>query len=108
MQNQIEILSEAPTCPYLRTLFVNHNEEFKMIIDGFFQFMPSLKVLNMSRGRLIQKLPLGISNLVLLQLLDVSETNIKELLGKLKAFVNLKCVNLEWARDLVTIPRSNI
>ncbi|KAK9232298.1 hypothetical protein WN943_022544 [Citrus x changshan-huyou] len=64
MQNQIKILSEAPTCPHLRTLFVNHNEEFKMITDGFFQFMPSLKVLNMSRGRLIQKLPSGISNLV--------------------------------------------
>ncbi|KAH9715231.1 putative disease resistance protein [Citrus sinensis] len=33
-----------------------------------------------------------------------AETNIKELLGELKALVNLKCVNLEWARDLVTIP----
>ncbi|GAY31693.1 hypothetical protein CUMW_287060, partial [Citrus unshiu] len=51
MQNQIKILSEAPTCPHLHY-----------------------------------------------------ETNIKELLGELKALVNLKCVNLEWARDLVTIP----
>ncbi|KAK9229532.1 hypothetical protein WN944_022495 [Citrus x changshan-huyou] len=48
MQNDIKILSEVPTSPHLHTLFLASNNNLQRITDGFFKFMPSLKVLKMS------------------------------------------------------------
>ncbi|XP_024035971.1 probable disease resistance protein At5g63020 isoform X2 [Citrus clementina] len=108
MQNQIETLSEVPTCPHLLTLFLNFNK-VEMIADGFFQFMPSLKVLKMSDcGNLILELPFGMSKLGSLELLDISHTHIKELPEELKLLVNLKCLNLRWTVWLNKIPRQLI
>ncbi|KAK9229538.1 hypothetical protein WN944_022501 [Citrus x changshan-huyou] len=103
MDNQITNLSEIPTCPHLLTLFLNKNK-LQMIHNDFFQFMPSLKVLNLSRAKLTE-LPVGIAELVSLQHLDLSESDISKLPEELKALVNLKCLNLEWTRNLITIPR---
>ncbi|KAK9229445.1 hypothetical protein WN944_022407 [Citrus x changshan-huyou] len=66
MQNQIETLSEVPTCPHLLTLFLDFNEKLEMIADGFFQFMPSLKVLRISHCGQLEgfQLPIGMSELV--------------------------------------------
>ncbi|KDO37588.1 hypothetical protein CISIN_1g045968mg [Citrus sinensis] len=110
MQNQIETVSEVPTCPHLLTLFLDFNQELEMIADGFFQLMPSLKVLKMSncgQGRL--KLPVGMSVLgSSLELLDISCTGITELPEELKKLVNLKCLNLRWTGALIRIPRQLI
>ncbi|KAK9232388.1 hypothetical protein WN943_022634 [Citrus x changshan-huyou] len=106
MQNQIRNLSEIPTCPHLLTLLLNENN-LRKIHNDFFQFMPSLKVLNLSHCELT-KLPVGISELVSLQHLDLSESDIEELPGELKALVNLKCLDLEYTRNLITIPRQLI
>ncbi|ESR40711.1 putative disease resistance protein [Citrus sinensis] len=106
MQNQIRNLSEIPTCPHLLTLFLNENN-LRKIHNDFFQFMPSLKVLNLSHCELT-KLPVGISELVSLQHLDLSESDIEELPGELKALVNLKCLDLEYTGNLITIPRQLI
>ncbi|KAH9666811.1 putative disease resistance protein [Citrus sinensis] len=106
MHNQITNLSEIPTCPHLLTFFLNKNR-FQMIPNDFFQFMPSLKVLNLSYSKLTS-LPLGISKLVSLQHLDLSESDIEELPGELKALVNLKCLDLEYTGNLITIPRQLI
>ncbi|KDO37462.1 hypothetical protein CISIN_1g0362362mg, partial [Citrus sinensis] len=84
MQNQIETLSEVPTCPHLLTLFLDFNQELEMIADGFFQFMPSLKVLKISNCGNIFQLPVGMSKLGSLELLDISHTFIKELPEELK------------------------
>ncbi|KAH9715200.1 putative disease resistance protein [Citrus sinensis] len=87
MQNQIETLSEVPTCPHLLTLFLDFNRELKTIADGFFRCMPSLKVLKMSNSGKPWKgleLNLGMPKLGSLQLLDISHTCIQELPQELK------------------------
>ncbi|GAY55221.1 hypothetical protein CUMW_162750, partial [Citrus unshiu] len=109
MQNQIETLSEVPACPHLHTLFLASNNSLQRITDGFFQFMPSLKVFKMSNcGNLILELPFGMSKLGSLELLDISHTYIQELPQELKLLVNLKCLNLRWTSELYKIPRQLI
>ncbi|KAH9715163.1 putative disease resistance protein [Citrus sinensis] len=108
MQNQIETLSEVPTCPHLLTLFLDFNQELEIIADGFFQLMPSLKVLKMSNCSNL-KLPVGMSELgSSLELLDISRTQIQELPEELKLLVNLKCLNLRLTSQLRKIPRQLI
>ncbi|KAJ4718431.1 NBS-LRR type disease resistance protein [Melia azedarach] len=104
MRNRIEYLRDTPTCHHLQTLFLGVNR-LKTINTGFFDFMPSLKVLNLSKNRSLIQLPSGISKLVSLQYLNLSETYIKELPNELKELVNLKCLNLEYTRSLHRIPR---
>ncbi|XP_031265180.1 probable disease resistance protein At5g63020 [Pistacia vera] len=106
MENQIENLSEVPTCPRLLTLFLNSNR-LKTINNDFFQSMSSLKLLDLSVNPLT-KLPSGISKLVSLQHLDLSWTQLEELPKDLKALVNLKCLNLDRTYHLRTIPRKLI
>ncbi|KAJ4718437.1 NBS-LRR type disease resistance protein [Melia azedarach] len=107
MRNQIENLSEIPECPYLLTLFLQDNH-LKMINSDFFQFMDSLRVLNLWNNDLLTELPLGISKLVSIQYLDLSSTGIKELPKELKSLVNLRYLNLEFTFDLHRIPRQLI
>ncbi|KAH9666894.1 putative disease resistance protein [Citrus sinensis] len=107
MRNKIEKLSDTPTCPHLLSLFPNINR-LKTIASGFFDFMPSLTVLNLSNNGFLTKLPPGISKLVSLQYLNLSKTSIRELPKELKALVNLKYLNLEHSRYLHTIPRQLI
>ncbi|ESR40612.1 putative disease resistance protein [Citrus sinensis] len=104
MRNKIVILPITPICPHLITLFLGINM-LDTIPSDFFDFMPSLKVLNLSKNRSLSQLPSGISKLVSLQYLNLSETFIKELPHELKALKNLKCLNLEYMRYLHTIPR---
>ncbi|XP_052287243.1 probable disease resistance protein At5g63020 [Citrus sinensis] len=109
MQNQIETLSQIPACPHLHTLFLASNRNLTMITDGFFQFMPSLKVLKMSLcDNSTLKLPLGMSKLGSLELLDISDTSIRQLPEELKLLVSLKCLNLRWTGALIRIPRQLI
>ncbi|KAH9771351.1 Disease resistance protein SUMM2 [Citrus sinensis] len=104
MRNSIDNLPTVPTCPHLLTLFLNDNE-LTTITDDFFQSMPCLTVLKMSDIRMLQQLPMGISKLVSLQLLDISNTEVEELPEELKALVNLKCLNLDWTDVLVEVPQ---
>ncbi|KAJ0075180.1 hypothetical protein Patl1_34313 [Pistacia atlantica] len=106
MENQIENLSEVPTCPRLLTLFLKDNS-LKMINNDFFQSMSSLKPLDLSVNPLT-KLPSGILKLVSLQHLDLSWTELEELPKELKALVNPKCLNLNGTNHLRTIPRKLI
>ncbi|KAK9232284.1 hypothetical protein WN943_022530 [Citrus x changshan-huyou] len=104
MKNKIENLSETPTCPHLLSLFLSDNS-LKMIAGDFFQFMPSLRVFNMSNNHLLWKLPLGISTLVSLEHLNLSSTAITHLPIELQKLVNLKCLNLEYMNNLNQFPR---
>ncbi|KAK9188275.1 hypothetical protein WN944_019676 [Citrus x changshan-huyou] len=104
MKNSIKNLPTVPTCPRLLTLFLNDNK-LTTIAGGFFQSMPCLTVLKMSDNQPLQQLPMGISKLVSLQLLDISYTSVRELPEELKALVNLKCLNLDWADVLVEVPQ---
>ncbi|GAY62773.1 hypothetical protein CUMW_220440 [Citrus unshiu] len=107
LRNKIVALSETPTCPHLVTLFLAINK-LDTITSNFFDFMPSLRVLNLSKNLSLKQLPSEISKLVSLQYLNLSETSIKELPNELKALTNLKCLNLEYACDLYRIPRQLI
>ncbi|KDO40333.1 hypothetical protein CISIN_1g041843mg, partial [Citrus sinensis] len=104
MKNSIGNLPTVPTCPHLLTLFLNDNP-LRTITGGFFQSMPCLTVLKMSDNIMLRQLPTGISKLVSLQLLDISYTSVTGLPEGLKALVNLKCLNLDWADELVEVPQ---
>ncbi|WJZ94755.1 hypothetical protein VitviT2T_013586 [Vitis vinifera] len=104
--NQIEKLTGSPNCPNLLTLFLRDNN-LKMISDSFFQFMPNLRVLDLTRNS-ITELPRGISNLVSLQFLDLSHTKIKELPIELKNLDKLKCLGLVSMYELSSIPEQLI
>lgn len=106
MNNQIEKLTGSPICPNLSTLFLGENS-LKMITDSFFQFMPNLRVLDLSDNS-ITELPRGISNLVSLRYLHLSLTEIKELPIELKNLGNLKCLVLSGMRQLSSIPEQLI
>ncbi|KAJ0043600.1 hypothetical protein Pint_19171 [Pistacia integerrima] len=101
------ILSQTPRCHDLQTLFLNKGT-LSFVCDNFFDFMPSLKVLNLSFSRGLYKLPVGVSKLVSLQYLNLSSTPIRMLPVELKALTDLKCLSLENTTRLRTIPRQLI
>ncbi|KAB2043452.1 hypothetical protein ES319_D01G018500v1 [Gossypium barbadense] len=107
MVNQIENLTEILECPNLQTLFLGRNE-LKVIMDDFFNFMPMLRVLDLSENMNLEELPVGIAKLVSLEHLNLTRTGIKKLPVELKTLAKLKYLNLEWTRDLKMIPQQLI
>ena len=105
MENRIEKLIGSPVCPNLSTLFLD-SCSLHMIDNGFFQFMPNLRVLSLSNTKIVE-FPSDISNLVSLQYLDLSETEIKKLPVEMRNLVNLKCLRLNKSK-LSSIPRGLI
>ncbi|KAM5578876.1 putative disease resistance protein [Rosa sericea] len=103
MSNRMEHLVETPNSPSLLTLFLGGNN-LKKIDDGFFDHMPSLKVLDLSDNKDLTRLPCGVSNLVSLQHLNLSETGIKELSEEIKNLSKLKYLNLEFTGKLDSVP----
>ena len=80
--------------------------ELQMISNGFFQFMPNLRVLSLSNTKIVE-LPSNISNLVSLQYLDLSGTEIKKLPIEMKNLVQLKILIL-CSSKVSSIPRGLI
>ncbi|KAI9185864.1 hypothetical protein LWI28_011400 [Acer negundo] len=107
MKNMTRNLIDAPKSPHLQTLFLYKNG-LEMINGDFFQFLPFLRVLNLSKNFFLTKLPSGISNLVSLQHLDLSRTYLRELPNQLGDLKKLKCLNLEETYGLHTIPKQLI
>lgn len=103
MQNKISTLSESPASPHLLTLFLSSNY-ISEANKEFFQSMASLRVLKLSHSFSLRRFPVGISNIVSLQHLDLSETLIEGLPVELKYLVNLKCLNLEYTYRIYKIP----
>ncbi|GKV28204.1 hypothetical protein SLEP1_g37287 [Rubroshorea leprosula] len=109
MINRIQSLRGTPDCPDLQTLFLEYNFLHSMRLGkDFFQNMVSLTVLNLSGNRDLTELPVGISNLVSLQCLNIRNTCIRELPMELSSLSKLKCLNLEQTNDLVTVPEKLI
>ncbi|KAB2026641.1 hypothetical protein ES319_D06G234700v1 [Gossypium barbadense] len=104
MENKIEVLNKTPKCPSLRTLFLSQNI-LKVISDGFFQFIPHLTVLDLSRNGGLRALPKGISELISLECLDLSYTSISELPIELKSLTKLKMLDLSYTENLRKIPQ---
>ncbi|TYG81635.1 hypothetical protein ES288_D01G021200v1, partial [Gossypium darwinii] len=107
MENQIKNLTEILECPNLQTLFLGRNN-LKVIMDDFFNFMPMLRVLDLSSNRNLEELPVGIAKLVSLEHLNLSWTGIKKLPVELKALAKLIYLNLNWTEDLKMIPQQLI
>ncbi|XP_058010124.1 probable disease resistance protein At1g15890 [Hevea brasiliensis] len=107
MANSFERIREVPRCPNLLTLFLSNNRNLSEISDGFFQFMGTLTVLDLSSTN-IKKLPVGMSKLNSLQYLNLSWTLISQLPIELKMLVNLKYLNLVGNFELNMIPRGVI
>ncbi|GMN70862.1 hypothetical protein TIFTF001_055889, partial [Ficus carica] len=78
MRNHIESLSETPMCPNLLTLFLTRNR-LCQIPDNFFEFMPKLRVLDLSQNFSLTHFPVGVSKLATLEHLDLSQSEVKEL-----------------------------
>ncbi|XP_039060030.1 LOW QUALITY PROTEIN: probable disease resistance protein At1g52660 [Hibiscus syriacus] len=107
MQSHIVALRGTPKCPNLQTLFLGENT-LQFIDDGFFQFMPHLTVLDLSKNTNLEALPKGISQLISLECLDLSSTGIAELPMELKSLTKLKMLDLTRMNDLRRIPQNLI
>ncbi|CAO2146090.1 unnamed protein product [Urochloa humidicola] len=75
MSNDIKEISLSPNCRSLTTLLIQNNPNLKRLSSGFFRFMPSLKVLDLSHTA-ITSLP-ECETLVALQHLNLSHTLIR-------------------------------
>ncbi|KAL6285846.1 hypothetical protein ACE6H2_010236 [Prunus campanulata] len=103
MGSGIKSLDETPRSPNLLTLFLR-GSHLEMIVDDYFDFMPMLRVLDLSENILITELPSGVSNLVSLQHLNLSKTGIKRLPMEITACACLKYLNLEQMFKLDFVP----
>ncbi|TYG81653.1 hypothetical protein ES288_D01G022800v1 [Gossypium darwinii] len=104
MDNLIENLTDILACPNLQTLFLGRNC-LKVTNNDFFNFMPMLRVLDLSHNMNLKELPVGIGKLVSLEHLNLSFTPIRKLPIELKALKNLKYLNLERTKRLRIIPQ---
>uniref|UniRef100_A0A2N9FDV1 AAA+ ATPase domain-containing protein n=1 Tax=Fagus sylvatica TaxID=28930 RepID=A0A2N9FDV1_FAGSY len=68
MDNELSRLPERPSCPNLLALFLQRNHNLRVIPSSFFDLMPFLKVLNLSKTR-IKFLPKSLSKLMSLEVL---------------------------------------
>ncbi|CAA6674419.1 unnamed protein product [Spirodela intermedia] len=108
MHNEIRLLPEEPRCPNLQTLLLNNNEHhLEEIPGGFFQFMPSLRVLDLSWTG-IRVLPPEIGSLVELRYLNLSWTPLESLPMEVRNLTKLRHVRLEGTWTLKSIPREAV
>ncbi|KAK9229362.1 hypothetical protein WN944_022324 [Citrus x changshan-huyou] len=81
MKTKIERQSGIPICPRLHTLLLTASE-IEIITDGFFQFMPSLRVLSLNRNRSCKSPAVNVLHLAHmehLQELKIDSSNLEEL-----------------------------
>ncbi|KAF2537574.1 hypothetical protein F2Q68_00019364 [Brassica cretica] len=103
MSNKIADLSGIPECLHLTTLLMQKNEALSNISNGFFRFMSKLVVLDLSYNRNLSELPEEISDLVSLQYLNMSKTNIECLPLGFRELKKLRYLNLEFTWNLSSI-----
>ncbi|KAK7829081.1 protein light-dependent short hypocotyls 6 [Quercus suber] len=119
MDNELSDLPENPRCPNLSALFLPRNYKLRMIPQSFFNFMPALQILNLSRTG-IKSLPDSLIRLVSLkrlflndcqrlmilspkvgdlkqlEVLDLEGANIMDLPKEIKNLTNLTCLEVSF------------
>ncbi|KAL0013059.1 hypothetical protein SO802_000128 [Lithocarpus litseifolius] len=119
MDNELSILPENPRCPNLSALFLPRNYKLRTIPPSFFDCMPALQILNLSRTS-IKSLPDSIIKLVSLkrlflnnchrlmmlspkvgdlkqlEVIDLEGAKIMELPMEIKELTNLKCLEVSF------------
>ncbi|XP_058075705.1 disease resistance protein RPS2-like [Magnolia sinica] len=108
MNNDIKEVTETPQCPDLLTLMLQWNRDFGKVHTDFFQFMPLLRVLDLSGNSFLKELPAGIGNLAELRYLNLLNTKITTLPEEIGNLVKLKHLDLELTTRLHTIPQGAI
>jgi disease resistance protein RPS2 len=117
MDNELSVLPKNPRCPVLSTLFLQRNYKLRTIPPSFFDYMPALQILNLSRTG-IKSLPESILRLVSLkrlflndchrfmilspkvgelkqlEVLDLEGTDIMDLPKEIKELTNLTCLKV--------------
>ncbi|CAH2048043.1 unnamed protein product [Thlaspi arvense] len=102
MHNEIRSLDGSPECLELKTLLLQRTS-LEKISSEFFKSMPKLVVLDLSVSQNLSEVPEGISQLVSLQYLDLSWTNICHLPKGLQELKKLIHLDLEYTRELQSI-----
>ncbi|CAA7034205.1 unnamed protein product [Microthlaspi erraticum] len=101
MKNKIRNLAGSPECLEL-TAFLMQRGELVNISSEFFKSMPKLQVLDLSFNEHLTKVPDGVSDLVSLKYLNLSDTGIRHLPKGLQELKKLIHLNLE-VDELYTI-----
>ena len=103
MNNELSILPKNPRCPKLSALFLQRNYKLRTIPQSFFDYMPALEILNLSRTG-IRSLPDSLTKLVSLKKLFLNDCHYFMMLspevGKLK---QLEVLDLEGT-EIVHLP----
>lgn len=107
LDNEITEILETPFCPDLSTLLLQWNNGLSKISKDLFQFMPNLKVLDLSLTSL-REIPRSIGNLAELRHLDLSGTKISTLPRELGNLAKLRHLDLQRNRYLDSIPHTAI
>ena len=101
----IEKLPETPHCSNLQTLFVRECIQLKTFPRGFFQFMPLIRILDLSATHCLTELPDGIEGLVHLEYINLSMTYVKKLPIGMTKLTKLKCLLLDGMLPLIIPPQ---
>ena len=123
MDNELSDLPKNPRSPMLSTLFLQRNYKLRTITPSFFDYMPTLQILNLSRTG-IKSLPESIYRLVSLkrlflndchrfmilspkvgelkqlEVLDIEGTDIMDLPKEIKELTNLTCLEVSFCAYL--------
>ncbi|KAL0013067.1 hypothetical protein SO802_000136 [Lithocarpus litseifolius] len=104
MDNELSILPENPRCPNLSALFLPRNYKLRMIPPAFFDYMPALQILNLSRTG-IKSLPDSLIRLVSLKRLFLSNCHrLMRLSPKVGDLKQLEVLDLEGAK-IMDLPK---
>ncbi|GMI78054.1 hypothetical protein like AT4G10780 [Hibiscus trionum] len=103
-ENSINELTGSPRCPNLLTLDLRWND-LRMISENFFDFMPCLKLVDLSTNKHLSALPRSFYKLLSLQHLDLSYSGIKELSLELRNLTKLKFLYVNNMEELRVLPQ---
>ncbi|XP_057499667.1 disease resistance protein At4g27190-like [Actinidia eriantha] len=103
MKNEFSSLPTKPNCPNLGFLFLQNNRFLRTISDSFFDDMPSLEVLDLSKTR-VRSLPASLFKLTGLQALFICDCNsLDELPPEVGNLEQIEVLDL-WGTEVYNLP----